>query len=185
VLFEIPIFHIAPELLRRFGAGTLQQIASVAYVIRVVGYTLIPQGHIAYVLLLEPLHGVTYACSKTSSVDFAAQLMPPGYEASGQGLLSLFQGLGSVVGLFLGGLMEDTFGPRIMYRSFAGVVLVGSVVFGVASLRRPPEDTAQHVIVPQTDDEHGELSLTMRRHGAKRKDSSLVIPDDDVEMSTL
>ena len=66
VLFEIPIFHVAPTLLRCYGVSALQQVASVTCVTRVVGYT---------------LHGVMHACAKTSADDFMAQCMPPGYKA--------------------------------------------------------------------------------------------------------
>eukprot|EP00546_Thalassionema_frauenfeldii_P007940 CAMPEP_0178932354 /NCGR_PEP_ID=MMETSP0786-20121207/22539_1 /TAXON_ID=186022 /ORGANISM="Thalassionema frauenfeldii, Strain CCMP 1798" /LENGTH=247 /DNA_ID=CAMNT_0020609573 /DNA_START=606 /DNA_END=1346 /DNA_ORIENTATION=- len=103
VVFEIPIFHYAPKLLERYGLEILQQIACLAYVTRVVGYTFVPKNHVALILLFEPLHGVTYACSKTSTVEFAAKFSPKGHEASGQGVLSLITGIGSVLGLSLGG----------------------------------------------------------------------------------
>ena len=149
VMFEIPIFQIAPWLLLRVGAGPLQLVAGLSYVLRVVGYTLIPTNHVAFVLLLEPLHGVTYACSQTSSVDFVAQLMPKGSEASGQGLLGAFKGLGSVVGLFLGGLLEEKLGPRVMYRILASIVTVGMIVFGITSLYKT--DMPHHSIMPQSE----------------------------------
>jgi len=149
VAFEIPIFQIAPYLLDKLGAGALLLLACLCYIVRAVGYTLIPQGHILYVLLLEPLHGVTYGCTQTAIVDFVAQAMPSGYEASGQGLAYLFRGIGSVAGLFLGGWAEDTVGPRLMYRISSLTVLIGSTVFGLALLRSPRELT--HDVLPQSD----------------------------------
>ena len=112
VLFEIPLFYYAPRLLQRYGPQTLQQVACVAYIVRVVGYTFIPEGYILLVLLLEPLHGITYACSKTSAVEFAARLThkDDGHESSAQGFVSLLLGLGTVVGLVGGGYIEDQFG---------------------------------------------------------------------------
>ena len=132
VAFEIPIFHIAPKLLQRYGANILLQVAAACYVVRVIGYSLIPQGQIAWVLLLEPLHGITYASSATASVGFVTQFIPPGYEATGQGLLYFIRGAGSVLGLFFGGWLEEILGPRIMYRISATVVACGSVVFWMA-----------------------------------------------------
>lgn len=149
VMFEIPIFQIAPWLLQWVGAGPLQLVAGLSYIVRVVGYTLIPKNHIAFVLLLEPLHGVTYACSQTSSVDFVAQLMPKGSEASGQGLLGAFKGLGSMAGLFLGGLLEEKLGPRVMYRILASIVTVGMVVFGITSL--DTSNVPHRSIMPQSE----------------------------------
>ena len=60
VAFEIPLFQIAPLRLKAWGPGILIPMAAVSYVVRVFGYSLIPEGHVAYVLCLEPLHGVTY-----------------------------------------------------------------------------------------------------------------------------
>jgi len=162
VLFEIPIFHVAPKLLRRLGSGSLLLVAGCSYIVRVVGYSLIPQGHIALVLLLEPLHGVTYACAQTSMVDFAAHVMPKGSEASGQGLLGVFKGLGSVTGLFLGGVLEQTLGPRIMYRIFATTVTVGMVVLSIARLRQPA--VPLHDVLPQSETE---LSSVSRKETAE------------------
>ena len=68
VSFEIPIFRVAPSLLERLGSGRLLLVASFCYISRAVGYSCIPKGHILYVLGLEPLHGVTYACSQVSFV---------------------------------------------------------------------------------------------------------------------
>mmetsp|Transcript_20496 Transcript_20496/g.58796 ORF Transcript_20496/g.58796 Transcript_20496/m.58796 type:complete len:461 (+) Transcript_20496:154-1536(+) len=99
VVFEIPVFHFAPTLLDKFGPGRLQQAAAVSYMVRVIGYTLIPEGAMAWVLLLEPLHGVTYGAAATSNVAYMAQLSPKGYEATSQGLLSGLRGIGSIVGL--------------------------------------------------------------------------------------
>ena len=66
VSFEIPIFRLAPRLLERLGSGKLLLVASTCYIVRAVGYSCIPKGHILYVLVLEPLHGITYACSQVS-----------------------------------------------------------------------------------------------------------------------
>ena len=84
VIFELPLFYLAPYLLQCYGPGKLLILAGLAYVIRVVGYTLVPMGHMWIVLLLETLHGISYACSKTGSVEYVARIMPKGYEASGQ-----------------------------------------------------------------------------------------------------
>jgi hypothetical protein len=145
VLFEIPIFHVAPTLLQRYGSGWMLLTASASYIVRVIGYTLIPNnnnnggnkiGLGYYILLLEPLHGVTFACATTAGVDFVSGCLPPGYDASGQGLLQLVTGVGSVLGLLGGGWVEEEWGPRVMYRIAAVVVLVGNSGFAIALLRQ-------------------------------------------------
>jgi hypothetical protein len=134
VMFEIPLFHYAPVLLDKFGPSTLLYVACFAFVTRVFGYTLIPGQQPYWVLLLEPLHGVTYACSKTSSVEFVAELVPIGHEAAGQGLMFLVRGLGSFCGILLGGTVEDYYGPRTMYRSLGLIVGTGVLIYAMADV---------------------------------------------------
>jgi len=129
VVFEIPVFHFAPALLDKYGPGRLQQAAAAAYLVRVVGYTLIPEGAMAWVLLLEPLHGVTYGAAATSNVEYMARLSPKGYEATSQGLLSGLRGVGSIVGLSLGGWIDDAYGAKTMYRLHATIVAIGLGIF--------------------------------------------------------
>lgn len=133
VIFEIPIFHYAPLILREIGPEMMQQIACLAYVTRVFGYSVIPKNHMAWILCLEPLHGVTYAFSQTSGVEYFARFMPSGYEARGQGIMSIFRGLGSFVGLSIGGQTEQTLGPRTMYREFAVAISFALIQFGIIS----------------------------------------------------
>jgi MFS family permease len=142
VAFEIPLFQIAPMLLKAGGAGILIPIAAVSYVVRVYGYSIIPEGHVAYVLCLEPLHGVTYACMAMASVELISSLTPPGYAASGQSALQVLVGTGSVLGLFLGGYLQDELGPRLMYRISAMVVAMGCTLFVLALWICPPPLTA-------------------------------------------
>ena len=129
VLLELPMFQYAPNLLQKYGPGILLIAAGLSFIVRIVGYTLIPQGQLWMVLLLEPLHGVTYAGSQTAAVEFISEKMPPGMEASGQGIVNLVRGSGSVLGLYLAGHLESTVGPRSMYRGFAVVISLSIVSF--------------------------------------------------------
>ena len=161
VLIEIPIFFLAPLLLRRTSSEFLLVLAACSYIIRVVGYSLLPAGHVVLVLLLEPLHGVTFACAQMSTVHFVASNpgMPKGSEASGQGLLGVFKGLGSVTGLLLGGVLEQSLGPRIMYRIFAAIVAIGMAILAVGSCcdDKPcigvTPTPIRHVVLPQSETE--------------------------------
>jgi Na+/melibiose symporter-like transporter len=158
VAFEIPIFQIAPTLLDKLGSGVLLLVASVAYMVRVIGYSLVPKGKVGYVLLLEPLHGVTYGCSATAGVDFMSSMVPPGYEASGQGLLQVFVGTGSILGLLMGGWVEETLGPRIMYRIAATVVLIGSSIFACFLYYGRQPGPVGHEQISQNEDEDEEMT---------------------------
>ncbi len=128
VMFELPLFHFAPDVLRRLQSPVwMFQAGCAAYVIRVLVYSLIPQDHPYWTLAVEPLHGVTIGFVLTASVAFAAEWVPKGYEASGQGFLSMIRGLGQFVGLCIGAFLDG----RILYRVLAVVVSVGSVMLAI------------------------------------------------------
>lgn len=128
VVFEIPLFSAAPRLLERLGVPGLLAAAGLCYSLRVVGYTLCPGGW--YILLFEPMHGVTIATFSTASTEFLAQITPPALSATGIALFALLKGgLGSSTGTFGGGAIIRRFGETACYRTSAVVVLVGLSVY--------------------------------------------------------
>ncbi|KAL7478411.1 hypothetical protein ACHAW6_004179 [Cyclotella cf. meneghiniana] len=128
VLFELPIFHYAPNILKWMKSPVwMFQLGCLAYVVRVIGYSIVPESHARWVLVLEPLHGVTIGFVLTGSVAFVDSLMPKGYESSGQGFLSTIMGLGQFFGLCIGGLLEG----RVLYRVLAGIVSLGGVILAI------------------------------------------------------
>jgi len=129
VVFELPIFVMAPFLLTWMG-GPVRMLfwGTAAFIVRVTTYTLVPQGKFGWLLVIESLHGVSYAFYKTSGVEFMAKLATPGREATAQGILNGLRGLGAVMGLSVAGWAQEIFGPRIMYRSFGAVNLLGLLV---------------------------------------------------------
>ena len=138
VIFELPIFHYASSMLLWLGSpSTMLQWASLAYITRVIGYSFIPKDHPNVVLFLEPLHGVTIGFATTSSVAFADEFLPCGFEASGQGFLSTIKCLGQFTGLLIGGYLDG----RMLYRVLAAIVGVGSLVLAIA-----PQCTAEKLI---------------------------------------
>ena len=129
VMFEFPLFRYAPAILRRLKSPVwMFQAACVAYVVRVLVYSIIPQDHPYWTLLVEPLHGVTIGFVLTASIAFAAEWVPSGYEASGQGFLSMIRGLGQFVGLCIGGVIEG----RTLYRVLSAIVGVGSFMLAIS-----------------------------------------------------
>lgn len=129
VLFELPLFHYAPEMLKLLGTIPMFQWGCLAYVVRVLGYSVVPKSHPYWVLLLEPLHGITIAFALTSSVAVADRWMPRGSEASGQGLLLMVRSFGQFVGFCLASVLEG----RTLYRALAAVVAVGMLILGMGN----------------------------------------------------
>ena len=142
VLFETQVFYAAPMLLERYGPGKLLLAAGFAYVIRVVGYTFVPDGKMYIVLLLETLHGVSYAGSKVGSVEFIARIIPRGYEAAGQGILIFVTYMGVVAGLIAAGWIQQTLGARVMFRFMAVIVSIGIAVLLIAECLHDEDEEA-------------------------------------------
>lgn len=86
------------------------------------------------VLLLETLHGISYAGGKAGSVEYISQIVPKGYEATGQGLLIFVNYMGVVAGLFAGGHIQETLGPRAMFYVMATIVALGTAVLFAAEI---------------------------------------------------
>jgi len=148
VLFEIPLFFFAPNVLKYFGVQCTFQFGCLAYVIRVIGYSFIPQSHPYLVLFLEPLHGVTIAFSNTASVDFVDSIVPKGYESSGQGFMSMIRSTGMLTGIFIAGFLEG----RTLYRVLAAIVTVGSIILGLGNyISTSPR--RQHQVIREEDDD--------------------------------
>jgi len=135
VVFEIPLFAVSDRLLARVGAPGLLAAAGLCYSFRVVGYTLSPGGW--YILLFEPMHGVTIATSSTASVEMVASITPPALAATGQALFGLVRSsLGSTTGNLVGGAVIRHFGESACYRSSALIVMAGLAVYKAALLRQ-------------------------------------------------
>jgi len=152
VVFEIPLFCCSKWLLEKLGVPALLSIAGLCYSFRVVGYTLCPGGW--FVLLFEPMHGVTIAAWSTASVELVASITPSDFTATGQAFLNLIRcGLGSTAGNSIGGAIIHTHGESVCYRTSAVVVLFGllyyrtSLLFAPQNLHAPirnDDDTLQH-----------------------------------------
>lgn len=128
IVFEVPIFYYGPYLLRRYGHSTVLLLGCLCYLARAIAYPFVPKGHMLYPILLEPLHGITYGSVQVAMVDFVAQAMPDGYEASGQGLVYLFKDGGSVVGVLMGGWAQGSaYGSNLMFALSAIIVGTGSL----------------------------------------------------------
>ncbi|CAK0867956.1 unnamed protein product [Prorocentrum cordatum] len=146
VIFELPIFAYAKPLLRRLGNQNMILLGQAAWVVRALFYWRMSAAW--SVLLIEPLHGITFALVWTAAIDHVAQpgVCGEGLEASAQGLLSsCFMGVGPIVGLLLGGVLFDKLGGHVAYSIFAICVCFSEVItghntapLGYPSLLQPP-----------------------------------------------
>ncbi|CAE7242532.1 cscB [Symbiodinium pilosum] len=88
--FEIPVFKYIGDLWnkRGFSLVTVLWASEFVMVFRCLLYAILPRSHPWLVLLVEPLHGLTFAGVWTAVVEYARRLSRPGTEAKMQALIS-------------------------------------------------------------------------------------------------
>jgi len=125
VLLELPIFHKSEFLLRIVGHDLLFAISMLAYIVRAFGYTSLTPTTVHWVLLLEVLHGITFACMWIASIDFSATVAPPEWSTTVQTILSAsFGSFGCVVGSIVGGRVMQAYSADILYRGMGWIMLL-------------------------------------------------------------
>ena len=134
---EVPAFLAAAYLLRRMGTLGVLAITCVAYIVRLLAYAILHDP--VYVLLIEPLHGITYALMWNASAAYAHQISPPGMNSTAQGILAgVHWGLGLGLGALFGGLVYEAYGARVMFRSSAMAPIISLVLLALHVLFKNP-----------------------------------------------
>jgi PPP family 3-phenylpropionic acid transporter len=143
---EIPAMFFSDRLIRRYGARGMLVIALTVIGLRLIFYSLTAQPWV--ILLIQLMHGLTYAVIYTAGVYYADQIAPPGLNAVTQGMFAgTFMGFGSAAGGLLGGLLLDRFSPEGMYAIVGTVVLLGMIIFLIVERRFYPPKRAEHETV--------------------------------------
>jgi len=89
-LFEIPVFKYINRAWRHDENGLVKVLiaSELVLALRCVLYVLLPRGQPWLVLLVEPLHGFTFAAMWCATVEYAKRLAPPGTQARMQALVN-------------------------------------------------------------------------------------------------
>lgn len=152
VLFELPIFRIAPSLIDRYGTKTMLIVANVAWMIRGIGYATFSSAWV--VLLLELLHGVTFGLFFSASVHTCAKHSPSGMESTMQSLLDMtFNGIGVALGSIAGGILFDRVGNANTFFIFC--ISLAFSTGGILLLLKPDEAAADLSITQELASTNG------------------------------
>jgi len=132
VIFELPIFHYAKPIIATLGTRKMILLGQLAWVVRAIFYANMTEAWT--VLLIEPLHGVTFALVWTAATQHVADpaISGEGLEASAQGLLQVcFMGIGPVLGLSIGGWLFQHLGSHAVYGVFSVIILAIGLAYAV------------------------------------------------------
>eukprot|EP00934_Nitzschia_sp_Nitz4_P000226 Nitzschia sp. Nitz4//scaffold1_size375055//288774//290303//NITZ4_000313-RA/size375055-processed-gene-0.457-mRNA-1//-1//CDS//3329541156//226//frame0 len=135
VIFELPIFWYASKFMEHLGHDGMIMLAMFCFVARVFGYTLLTPSTKWLVLVLESMHGVTFACFWVVSTDISKVLV---HETTGafwktaipSSVQMLYSAVGVSLGSIVGGWAMNRYGSRVMY-SFAATIVGGTLFLHV------------------------------------------------------
>jgi len=135
---EVPFLFISGLLLRRRrGSGLIASLLLLMGV-RLFAYSLL--GSAPGILLLQLSHGLTFGLFLAATVDYIDCIAPAAHRSLFQAIApSVFFGLGSIVGSWLGGIAIEAFSVAWVYRAAAALSLVGAAAMALL-VRRPPSD---------------------------------------------
>lgn len=141
VLFELPIFWYAERFMKTLGHDGMFILAMICFVVRLYGYTLLSPATKWLILVLEIMHGVTFACFWIVCTDISKVLV---HQTQGafwktaipSSVQMLYTALGVSVGSIVGGYAMNKYGSRVMYLHAAGIVgitLIFHVIGAISS----------------------------------------------------
>ena len=126
-LSEVPFFVFSAYLHRYVRGRRLISAILAVMALRIFLYTLLGSYHA--VLLLQLSHGATFGLFLATSVDYVHEIAPERHRGFFQTLgPSIYFGLGSITGSWLGGLVIEALSVVWLYRIAALITLTGALL---------------------------------------------------------
>ncbi|XP_001630859.3 major facilitator superfamily domain-containing protein 6 [Nematostella vectensis] len=121
---EMLVFSCTGTMIGRLGHVGVIILALACTIIRLLIYPFLENPW--YVLLVEPMNGITFAAMWATCVSYASILAPNEVQSTMQGVVSsVYYNLGGGTGSLLGGMVYKAYGPRSMFWATAGLCGVG------------------------------------------------------------
>ncbi|MFT7693203.1 MAG: PPP family 3-phenylpropionic acid transporter [Candidatus Latescibacterota bacterium] len=128
---ELVAFSFADRWLRRWGARPLLIVGLLASVLRLFAYSIATQPW--QVLVVQLLHGPSFAVMWMAGVSWANRIAPAGMGATAQGLFGGINfGLGGMAAALVGGALLERVGATAMYSWATLGMLVGVALYFLA-----------------------------------------------------
>lgn len=134
-LSELPVMIFSAAILRRIGAEGLLVTAFLVFIVRWLLYSVIDAP--GWALLVQLLHGLSFATLLVGGVTFVSERTPQGLSATAQAIYNTVAfGLASIAGSMIGGYLYDTVGMKDLFRVFSLLGLAGLIIFLLIGRRR-------------------------------------------------
>lgn len=138
---EIPVLFFVNRLIKRWGARRLMAVSIAAYALRAFLVSLATSPET--IVLIQCIHGATFALLVGAGVTLADELAPEGLKATAQGLYgAVMGGVGVASGAVLGGWIYEHYGAPATFRVMGAVALVGLLLWVLMErgLRKTPAE---------------------------------------------
>lgn len=147
---ELPIFFLAPFLLKKLTPRGLLSVALAMLAVRAFIYALIPTPE--WALVGQLLHGPIFAGQLAAAMAFVIKLTPPALGASAQATLGMATyGMGGVAGALMGARLYDTVGPVLMFCLTGLVALAAFCLFQLLNRLQNIQVEQVHQALSATD----------------------------------
>ncbi|HKJ84813.1 MAG TPA: MFS transporter [Spirochaetia bacterium] len=142
---EAPLLFLSGALIRRVRGPKLIAGVLLLMAVRLFVYSLL--GSPGAILILQVSHGITFGIFLAAVVDYIDVIAPEDHRSLFQAIApSVFFGLGSVAGSWLGGVGIEAFSLQWVYRTAGLLALVGALIVIVFNGRRR---TTRGAVVPE------------------------------------
>ncbi|XP_052754961.1 major facilitator superfamily domain-containing protein 6 isoform X1 [Galleria mellonella] len=123
---ELLFFYFSGKIINRWGYGTTMTFSLFCYGVRMALIAVIRNPwHLVYIESI--MQGPTYALCYSTIVGYAAEVAPPGYSATVQGIVAgMDDGVGFALGSLVGGQLYAGAGGRGSFLALGGAAVVAS-----------------------------------------------------------
>jgi PPP family 3-phenylpropionic acid transporter len=126
-VFELPVMLFSAPILRRFGNRSMLYFALAVIGTRNFIYAFVTDD--TQILLVQIVHGLTFALVWLAGVNYAAIHAPKGLNATAQGLFStVLLSVGFAVGNLICGTLIDQLGVQGMFAGMSTIVFTSLLV---------------------------------------------------------
>lgn len=135
-IVELPIFAANNWILKKLGVNSVIHITLAVCVIRMAAYsTMHMWNSLWWVLAVESINGITFACFWPAGTLHCTKIAPPGMAATVQGVFtSLYGGVGGGLGGLFGGFVYSTYGAAAVFQIGLLVIVAGWIACTVCQL---------------------------------------------------
>lgn len=141
VVAEVVLMAFSGRLIARFSASSLLVAAFLGGALRWILIANVT--NVTALLILQPLHALSFAVFWVTSLDLVKRLAPPDVLATAQGLFNAAVGGGAVAFMFVWGALFEARGGRVTFTCAAGVAVCAAFAafaIGRSPIRAPSRD---------------------------------------------